>query len=125
MVAADTDFLVRLITGDPDTQAVEAKRIVAGAEARSILVDRVILAETLYVLRSNYNFSRDEALELLASLLKHRSFGFIDDDVCSNMLAILLATNFSPEDACLAALTKLGRVDSVVTFDVQLRKYLR
>lgn len=124
MVAVDTNFLIRLITGEPKGQATEAKRRYDRAEARSLLVDRVILAESLYVLRSNYKFSKAESLEVLGALLKDRAFAFIDDEICSSILRIMQDSNLSPEDACLAALVKQGRAESVASFDAGLLKYL-
>jgi len=124
VVALDTNFLVRLIVGEPKDQADEARGIYLGATARSLLIDRMILAETLYVLRSNYKFSKAESLELLSDLLKGKAFGFIDPEICEAILSIMQESNLSPEDACLAALVKSGRVESVGGFDEDLHKYL-
>lgn len=124
VVAVDTNFIIRLLVGEPKDQAAEAKGIYSTAEPRTLLVDRIILAESLYVLRSVYKFSRLEALEILTDLLKGKPFGFIDSDICESILNIMAESNLSPEDACLAALVRLGRVESVGGFDERLHRYL-
>lgn len=119
----DTNVLVRLIVGEPADQAATATQDVAEAGVGEWLVDRVVLAESLYVLRANYGFSKPESLGLLTDLLAHKAFGFVDPRVCQNMLAIMSTTVLSPEDACLAALVRAGIGGRIQTFDVALAKF--
>lgn len=124
MVVVDTNFIIRLITAEPTSQAKEATQLLIRAKPKSVMVDRVVIAECLYVLRSNYSFSKAEALSLLTDVLKLEQFSFVDQVICRSMLDILKSTNLSPEDAILAALTTTSSYGGVMTFDKELIKFL-
>ena len=124
MVVVDTNFLVRLITREPAVQLAEALQIYEKSKPKSLLVDRVIITECMYVLQSNYKFTRTEILELVGDLLKGKVFDYIDGDICGSMFKIMHNSNLSPQDACLVALVQQKRARSVATFDAGIQKFL-
>ncbi len=67
MIALDTNVLVRLLMNDDPKQTAASLRVLNGAE-RVLLLDTVLL-ETVWVLQSIYEASREDVLEALQRIL--------------------------------------------------------
>ena len=68
MIAADTNIVVRLLTGDDPAQATRARRLF---ERETVFLPKTVMLETEWVLRSLYRENADaiiDALEGLATL---------------------------------------------------------
>jgi len=83
MRAVDTNVVVRLLARDDarQTQAAEAF-IECGA-----WVSHLVLAETIWVLDSNYDLEADQLAEAVEMLLNHRHLTVQDADVVAQALA--------------------------------------
>ena len=70
MPALDTNVLVRHIVQDDAAQLVAAKRLVSRcvAEGSTLFVPVTVVPELEWVLRSNFEFGKDEVLRALSSL---------------------------------------------------------
>jgi predicted nucleic-acid-binding protein len=66
MLAVDTSVVVRLLTQDDRTQAVQANSIFA---IESVWIAKTVLLETEWILRSCYGFSAENVRGALALLL--------------------------------------------------------
>jgi predicted nucleic-acid-binding protein len=66
MIAVDTNIVVRLLTGDDAKQSAAAKALFAGG---AIWIARTVLLETVWVLRSVYEFEEDAIGGALTKLL--------------------------------------------------------
>ncbi len=66
----DTAVVVRLLTGEPPSQArVAARRVMAAAEAGDeILVSDLVVAETYFALQHHYRLTKAQAVASLAEL---------------------------------------------------------
>jgi predicted nucleic-acid-binding protein len=73
MIGIDTNVLVRLLVADSVEQSTAARVLVEEAEARGdkIFINRVVLAETLWVLASQYQTGKAAALAALDKLGSH------------------------------------------------------
>ena len=67
MLAVDTNVLVRLIVRDDADQVRSAERFVG----KGAWVSHLVLAETLWVLDSVFNLSRDQLVVTVEMLLNH------------------------------------------------------
>ncbi len=65
MIAADTNVVVRLLTGDEPDQSARAHALFRSNE---IWIAKTVLLETEWVLRSVYRFSPEETFEALRKL---------------------------------------------------------
>lgn len=74
MIGIDTNVLVRLLTGDDEKQEAAAHRLLAPFDsiAESILINDIVLVETLCTLRRLYDFNRTTQIEVLSHC--NRSF---------------------------------------------------
>jgi predicted nucleic-acid-binding protein len=82
MLAVDTNILVRLLARDDVKQAKLADQFVANGA----WVSHVVLAETLWVLKSAYNRSPSQLTAVLDVLLAHESLVLQDADTVSAAL---------------------------------------
>jgi predicted nucleic-acid-binding protein len=73
MIGIDTNVLVRLIVADSPEQATTARILVEEAEERGekVFVNRLVLAETLWVLVSQYGTSKADSLAAVETLASH------------------------------------------------------
>ena len=82
MLALDTNVLVRLIARDDAAQVEAAEQFVAKGAWISLLV----LAETVWVLDSVYELSREHIATAVDMLLNHRELTVQDAEVVSSAL---------------------------------------
>lgn len=82
MRAVDTNVLVRLLVRDEPRQLEAAERFVA----RGAWVSHVALAETLWVLDTVYERTRNEIASVVSILLSHAHLAIQDEDVVSAAL---------------------------------------
>ena len=77
MRAFDSNVLVRVITRDDEEQLAVAEAFVRNGA----WVSQVVLAETVWVLRSRYRLDRDAVATAIEMLLDHQQFTIQDADV--------------------------------------------
>jgi predicted nucleic-acid-binding protein len=83
MRAIDTNVLVRLVTRDDPAQVRSAEDFVA----KGAWVSHLVLAETVWVLESNYEFDARSIAESVGMLLNHAQIVTQDADVVGAALA--------------------------------------
>ncbi len=119
MIALDTNALIRLLTQDDAAQAAAVRKRLAplDAVAESVLLNNVVLVETLWARRRVYRFERMDLQGLLENLLSARTFCFEDRATVAEAAA-LFGTGPADFSDCLIACTnaRLGAT-STVTFD--------
>ncbi|MEA2489163.1 MAG: hypothetical protein QOH21_955 [Acidobacteriota bacterium] len=82
MRAIDTNVLVRVLTRDHDEQLAAAEAFVRNGA----WVSQVVLAETVWVLRSKYKLGHDAVATVIEMLLDHEQFIIQDHDVAETAL---------------------------------------
>lgn len=122
MIGLDTNALLRLLTEDDAAQAAQVRKRLASLDnlAESVLLNNIVLVETLWTLRRLYGFERAQLQGLLGQLLSASTFGFEDRATVSRATDLYCdpsngAADFSD---CLIAVqnTRLG-CEVTVTFD--------
>ncbi|HEU0169428.1 MAG TPA: PIN domain-containing protein [Chloroflexota bacterium] len=115
---ADTNVLVRYLTGDPVQMARQARAIVENAGR--LLVTEGILNETAYVLMSFYGMPRAAVVDLLVELVARSNVDTWQMDEERVTEALLLCRDsgrVSLADAMLWAVARSTPVRRVYTFD--------
>lgn len=82
MLAVDTNVLVRLVVRDNADQLRKAEEFVA----RGAWVSHLVLAETLWVLDSVFDLSREQVALAIEMLLNHRDLALQDADAVTAAL---------------------------------------
>lgn len=126
MVALDANILLRALVGDDNSLTQKAAAILAAAKPRSLLVDRLILAECSYVLRSYYKYEKVDISDWLHAVLADKRFHIPDHEVLG--LAVTLFATEKPlsfEDCWLLALYKRDDVTDVASFDTALARRVK
>ena len=78
MIALDTNAIVRVLTEDDEIQAKAVQAVIKNAETngRRLLILSEVVIETVWVLESVYQCSREEIAVFIESLLGHQLFTF-------------------------------------------------
>jgi len=82
MRAVDANVLLRLIVQDDPQQLAEAHRFVE----RGVWASHLVLAETIWTLRTAYAFEHAEIADIIDLLLKHESLVLQDPNVGAAVL---------------------------------------
>jgi predicted nucleic acid-binding protein len=111
----DTNVLVRHLTGDPPDQA---RRASAFLESRHDLwlVDLVV-AELVYVLRSFYGLSRDDAASLVRAVLEFPTVSVLNTQVLYRSLHLFEAEGLDYAEAYLVALAESAGIERIAPLD--------
>jgi predicted nucleic-acid-binding protein len=121
MIAIDTNVLVRILVDDSDAeeQCQQARDLIANHG--NAWVCRIVLIETVWVLESAYEFTKEQIILALEALMQHPNIHLEDTENVNNALTIFSASNAGFAD-CLI-LTDAQRKHLVLhTFDKKLSK---
>ena len=122
MIGLDTNALLRLLTEDDAAQAAQVRKRLAALDsvAESVLLNNIVLVETLWTLRRLYGFERAQLQDLLGQLLSASTFCFEDRATVSEATALFCdASNGQADfsDCLIAAHNAQLGCDTTVTFD--------
>ena len=120
MIGLDTNILMRYLTGDDETQYRAILKLLCRKGAYFFVPD-LVLVELDWVLRSAYDWSRDEIADAIARLLQVQNLQFEDEDRIRRALgAIRRGADLS--DELLVAKCREHDCEQFVTFDVTVIK---
>jgi predicted nucleic-acid-binding protein len=121
MIAIDTNILVRVLVNDP--KAEEQCRLTRELMAAhsDVWVCKIVLVETVWVLQSAYQFTKEQIILVLEKLIQHPNIHLEDSESLDSALTIFSASNAGFAD-CLI-LNDAQRKNCVLhTFDIKLSK---
>lgn len=119
MRAVDTNVLVRLIARDDVAQV----RAAEGFVAKGAWISHLILAETMWVLDSVYDLSREQISTAVEMLLNHQDLTLQDADAVSAALVDFRRYSKVEFSGCLAlAIARKAGHCPLATFDRDLAK---
>lgn len=123
MIAIDTNVLLRLLTRDDAAQAAKAQRAIEAAEAAgdSVLVNDLVLAETLWTLASRYRTDKPDLLRSLHGLLDTATFTFENRSVLAEALVHYETSAADFADCVIAVKNAALGAESTLTFDRAMR----
>ena len=93
MIAIDTNVLVRVLINDPlaNNQCQLARDLIN--KAGEVWVSKVVLVETVWVLKSAYQFDKENIIFTLETLVQHPKIQLEDRQGLDNALTLFSATN--------------------------------
>jgi predicted nucleic-acid-binding protein len=124
VIGLDTNVLVRILTGDDETQSTRAKRFLSDkcSVDDPAFVSCVVLVETYWVLESVYGFKHSEinaALELIFSVQEIR----IQDDALARQAWQSYSRGGADfADVLIEAISRAHGCEATVTFDRKAAK---
>jgi predicted nucleic-acid-binding protein len=119
MLAVDTNVLVRLVARDDPHQVRAAEAFVG----KGAWVSHLVLAETIWVLDSVYDLSRDTIVTAIDMLLNHHDLTLQDVDVVAAALEQFRgATAVDFSDCLLLEIARKAGHHPVGTFDRNFAK---
>ena len=124
MIAIDTHVLLRLLTRDDAAQAGKAQRAIEAAEAAgdSVLVNDIVLAETLWTLASRYGTGKPDLLRSLRALLDTATFAFESRAVLVEAVDRYEVSAADFADCLIAAKNAALGAQPTLTFDRAMRE---
>ena len=119
MIGLDTNALLRLLTDDDAAQAELVRNRLAALDAtpESVLLNNVVLVETLWTLRRLYGFERSELQDLMEQLLSASTFCFENRQVVAQASKLFQSSTADFSDCLIAAQNAALGCESTVTFD--------
>jgi predicted nucleic-acid-binding protein len=121
MIGLDTNALVRFLVEDDEDQLERAKALIK-RESRNdqrILISQLVLLETEWVLRSRYEFSKEEIIGTLSSLLESVEFDIEDDSSVEQALYVWKDSTADFADCLIGARHKTLGCRATATFDAK------
>ena len=119
MIGLDTNALLRLLTDDDAAQGALVRKRLAALDGvpESVLLNNVVLVETLWTLRKAYGFERSELQNLLEQLLSASTFCFENRQVVTQATKLFQASAADFSDCLIAAQNTALGCEATVTFD--------
>ncbi len=119
MIGIDTNCLLRYLIRDDIKQhaAIEARVIDTIENNDEIFINNIVLSEFVWVLESNYKYSREMLLNALTGLLEGQQFRFEKKEVVQNALHDFKSSRADFADCLIAARNKLAGCTTTLTFD--------
>ena len=125
MKALDTNVLVRFLVRDDKKQAEIVYRLFKRAESRNdpFFVPLLVVLETIWVLESVYEISREEIRGSLQKLLLMPILIFEAQSALQRTLASAQTNKIDLADLLIAHSAKFSNCDGVLTFDKKASKF--
>lgn len=127
MVFVDTNYFLRFLLADINSQHRQAKQLFKqGAEGKiKLFTSLVVFFEIYWVLESFYQKQRDELVEVLGKILALDFIELKERRVLLVALRVFGNSNFDLEDAFNLAYAKSAEAADFKTFDTKLYKHWR
>ncbi len=120
MAAADTNVLLRLLSGDDERQAARARKAVAAHGP--LFISHIVLVEAIWVLKRGYEMQRDEIAEVVEELLGGSGFILQREAEVAAALALFRTSSADFSDCLLLENARSEGELPVLTFDKALAK---
>jgi len=119
VIGLDTNALLRLLTDDDAAQVTLVRQRLAALDAvpESVLLNNVVLVETLWTLRRAYGFERSELQNLVEQLLSASTFCFENRQVVAQASVLFQSSAADFSDCLIAAQNTALGCEVTVTFD--------
>jgi predicted nucleic acid-binding protein len=111
----DTNIIVRHLTGDPPEMAARATAYLR-SETELLLTD-LVAAETVYVLESFYESSRNEVAGAVRSLVAFKSVACVDPALLLRAIEVYEVEMIDFAEAYLVASAESTGVGRIASFD--------
>lgn len=123
MIFVDTNFFLRFLLEDINSQSQEAKNLfLAGAQGREkLLTSTIVFFEIYWVLKTS--LAKSQLAGILTKVLAMNFIVFDEYQLLVNSLDLFRNNNLSLEDCYNLAYAKKKNIQSFKTFDTKLSKF--
>ena len=122
MIGLDTNILLRLVTGDDEAQVRSITLCLAAhAHDDTLYVNHVVLAETIWTLKSGYAYARPDLARFVDSLLENAVFEIEEMSLVEDALRLFKSTQADFAD-CLIFAKNARSCAATITFDKAARE---
>src|SRR5262245_49608223 len=123
MIGLDSNVLVRYLTRDDPAQYAKAAAYLSAATDRGdqLLVNSAVLCELVWVLRTTYDYSRQEIAGALEQILATAQFEIERPDEAREALADFRSTKADFSDALIGRINRALGAGHTVTLDRDLK----
>jgi len=111
----DSNIIVRHLTGEPPSTAIRATAYLA-TEPELFLAD-LIVAETIYVLKSFYKTPRDQIAPAMRALIAFRAMVTVDPALLLRALEVYEIDRIDFAEAYLVACAENSGINRIASFD--------
>jgi predicted nucleic acid-binding protein len=115
----DANVILRFLTGDPPEMAAQARALFYAVEEGSVklVIDEIIVAETVWVLKSFYGYPNQDIARIVRELLSHEGLEADDKPGLLAALSIFAEKNIDFADALVAVHMRQEGMQEIFTFD--------
>ena len=124
MIFVDTNYFLRFLLADQETQHATAKTLFKKAAAGEVdlFTSLIVFFEVYWVLASFYKKQKSELVEKLEGLLSMTFIDYKDRDVLMGAVRVFKETSLDLEDAYNLVYALMNKATELKTFDQQLQK---
>ena len=125
MKALDTNVLVRFLVKDDEPQAKAVYRMFKQTESKTevLFVPTLVVLETVWVLDTVYEATRQEILDSIDELLLMPILEFEAQSAIWSFISSARENKTDLSDLLIAHCTKYSGCDSVITFDKRASRF--
>lgn len=125
LICVDTNIVIRFLRADHPELSAKSRGIILGAESGKyrIYFDEIMIAETVWVLTSYYNWPKIEVVEKLRRLFSQKWAVNPRKNLIYRAFELYLNTSLSYIDCWLAEVSKANKL-KLETFDKDLKKQM-
>ena len=123
MIALDTNVLLRLWLRDDEAQFQQAAKLLAPMQGQvaCILLCDVVLAESVWALRTAYGRSKRDVLLALEATLAQPAYAFEDRSVVNAALHLFRDSSADFADCLVACRSAAAGAEFIATFDRKMK----
>ena len=124
MPALDTNVLLRYIVQDDETQLAAARRLIRKSidDGHALFVPITVALEIEWVLRSNFEYSKDQVMAIMSNLLSAAELTFESERAFEVALHLYRDSSADFADCLHIALASQARELPLWTFDKRAAK---
>ena len=111
----DTNILIRYLTGDPPEMAARASAYLLSG--RDLVLSDLVVAETVYVLESFYQLTRQQVAGLVAAMVSSSRFQVQNREMLIRSLEIYVDHRVDYTEAYLVATAERSGIPEIASFD--------
>ncbi len=115
----DSNVILRFLTGDPPEMAAQAHALFEAVEQGEVtlVLDDIVVAETVWVLQSFYGYPHDDIARVLQELFSHKGLEADDKPGLLAALHLFAEKNVDFADALVAVHMERRGMREIFSFD--------
>jgi len=124
LIGLDTNVLVRYLVQDNKTQASKATTLIEGKLTKETpgFINHIILIETVWVLESCYDLTKQEISSILEQIVATKQFYLQEVEVVLRAIRIYQSNNVDFADALIGVVNNVFGCERTYTFDKKSSK---